>query len=72
MADERWIPCSERCPDKSEWYLVTEEWDDGLTVVTRDRYVVGEGWTYAIFGTKCLAWMPLPTPYREGGQDEQN
>ena len=36
-AQPGWIPCSERCPDKSEWYLVTAEWDDGLTAVTKDR-----------------------------------
>lgn len=68
-AQPRWIPCGERLPEKSEWYLLTAEWDDGLTTVTKDRYVVGEGWTCAVFGAKCLAWQPLPTPYREGRQD---
>lgn len=63
-AQPGWIPCSERCPDKSEWYLVTAEWDYGLTAVTKDRYVVGEGWTCEVFGAKCLAWMPLPKPWK--------
>ena len=69
-AQPGWIPCSERPPEKSEWYLLTAEWDDGLTTVMKDRYVVGEGWTCAVFGAKCLAWQSLPTPYREGRQDD--
>lgn len=69
-AQQGWIPCSERPPEKSEWYLLTAEWDDGLTTVMKDRYVVGEGWTCAVFGAKCLAWQSLPTPYREGRQDD--
>ncbi len=68
----QWIPCSERLPEKSGRYLVTEKRfaiDDRKhngryqTVVEEVTFSNGI-WNRANF-IEVLAWMPLPTPYRE-------
>ena len=68
-----WIPCSTALPSKYDNYLITTE--DGMVVFgvydPREkqwcRYDSIKSWW--IYGIRVLAWMPLPTPYREGGQD---
>jgi len=68
----QWIPCSERLPEKSGRYIVTEKRfaiDDRKhngryqTVVEEVTFSNGI-WNRANF-IEVLAWMPLPTPYRE-------
>ena len=61
-----WIPCSERLPEKDGKYLVT-----AYGYVSKKNNNV----TTAIFVSttkefypNCIAWMPLPEPYR--GEDE--
>mgnify|MGYP002522940410 CR=1 FL=1 len=71
-----WIPCSERLPDKSEDYLVTnyiEKWGDKITETCEAFYVYSD----SIYKTsywcgsenhklgKVSAWRPLPEPYTE-------
>lgn len=73
-AEPRWIPCSERLPEKLFGCLVTV-WD--TNPITFDEfenilpYFVGwdgEQWNDDD-GEQCpfevIAWMPLPEPYRE-------
>ena len=60
-----WIPCSERLPEKSGRYLVTNT-RLGAFEVTWNIFYNGkgeapEGWLYED-GT--IAWMPLPEPYK--------
>lgn len=69
-----WIPCSERCPENYDNYLIT----------TEDRMVVfgvydprEKQWcrydsikSLWLYGIKVIAWQPLPTPYRGGGQND--
>ena len=71
-AQPGWIPCSERLPERYDNYIITTE--DGMVVFgvydPREeqwcRYdSIKSLWLY---GRKVVAWMPLPTPYREGGQ----
>ena len=64
----RWIPCSERLPEaevlccdiRGEMIIGYPYQDDesntGYSAVSDDVYMID-----------CIAWMPLPEPYREGG-----
>ena len=52
---QRWIPCSERLPEKDGEYLTTTE--DGLCDV--ESYGDGE-WFY----DDVVAWAPLPKPWK--------
>lgn len=61
---DKWIPCSERLPEKSGWYLVTVS--DGE--IEFDQFFAGEpnhSWRGFCHNTvKTIAWMPLPEPYK--------
>ena len=73
----QWIPCSERLPEKSGRYIVTEKRfsiDDRKhngryqTVVEEATFSNGI-WNRANF-IEVVAWMPLATPYmKEGDQN---
>ena len=64
-SEQRWIPCSERLPEESGRYLVTNtQW--GTYHVDWNIYYVNveghcDGW---LWEQGCIAWMPLPEPYR--------
>ena len=68
-----WIPCSERLPDKSGKYIVTEKHfsiDDAkhngwYQTVVDEAIFSNDKWGRAKF-IEVLAWMPLPDPYEEG------
>ena len=74
MENTTWIPCSERLPDKSGKYIVTQEryaiYDSFHTGRKRTEvdYVKFDAtdskWDRARF-LKVIAWQPLPEPYRE-------
>ena len=53
----RWIPCSERFPEKDGYYLTT----------TCYRQVYRDFWNEDHFDRTeaVIAWMPLPKPYQE-------
>lgn len=57
----RWVPCKERLPEENGGYLVTGK----RGVVYSTRFENGRWYG----GTKPIAWMSLPEPWR--GQDEQ-
>lgn len=73
---DRWIPVTEKLPDKSKDYLVTnyiEKWGDKITETCEAFYVYND----PIYKTsywcgsenhklgKVIAWRPLPEPYQE-------
>lgn len=64
-AVQGWIPCSERLPEKTGWYVVTvvgfETITDMLTF-----YKEVSAWSDVTDEQKVVAWMPLPTPYKGG------
>lgn len=69
-----WIPCSERLPNKSGKYLITQEryrLEDRLCnrpIAIEVDYVdfnaIDNSWNRARF-FKVIAWQPLPQPYKE-------
>ena len=74
-AQPGWIPWdSGRFPEESGTYTVTA-YDGATKRVTYAKYQKRlKRWelTGSRAYWKVLAWQPLPTPYREGGQDESD
>lgn len=73
-----WIPVSERLPSEDGHYLVCMAWEyDNVEVLKW-----ADGWNcyrnydgkvdreHEIGGADIIAWMPLPKPYREDGEEE--
>lgn len=66
-SEQRWIPCSERLPEKWGDYLVTIKWKgvESGNVYTEIHTAVyderAKEWDY----TDVIAWMPLPDAYEE-------
>ena len=77
-AGPEWIPCKERLPEKSDEYLITIGTQIYLSWFYKDEeddekwtYYDGNGkWSYK--NADVIAWMPLPKPYKEGVEDENN
>lgn len=73
--EQRWIPCSERLPEKEGWYITTVESEK-----TRKRRIENDLFAIDIaishgntpykfckdgYRQKTIAWMPLPEPYKQ-------
>ena len=73
-----WIPCSERLPKETDYYLVTGQWKGEEIKTWVCEFLVlnsafGGGWCNSVKNPIVDAWMPLPTPYKEdmrGGKNE--
>lgn len=73
--EQRWIPCSERLPEKCKDVFVCYDfksrksisiaacYSDGSFHGYDDEYLTPDGRKYR----KVIAWMPLPKPYQEEG-----
>lgn len=66
-AEPKWIPVSEKLPEKNVWVLVTVE-QSGVRyqeIMRRNNYI--ETWTDNIdnYTDEITAWMPLPAPYKK-------
>lgn len=61
--EPQWIPCAERLPEDGTY--LCWEWQ-GFCYV--DSFKDGNWETAEKCYTKCIAWMPLPEPYREEDQ----
>lgn len=65
-----WIPCSERLPEKYGEYLCCDKYGEYIIgyptarVSSDDYYVETE---HEIMNN-CIAWQPLPKPYRPEGE----
>lgn len=67
-AENEWIPCSERLPKVGEICLLTVH-EYGWNCKEYTRIIIGE---YSDnYANHILAWMPLPTPYKDGERSEE-
>lgn len=69
MSDMKWIPVTEKLPEKNGFYLVTvkSRWlNEGTIEVAIAHRSKKNTWDMP---GKIFAWMPLPEPYKEE-QDE--
>lgn len=62
--EQRWIPVSERLPEKNGRYLVTNTRWGAYELDWDIFYKEQNDW---LFGKDVTAWMPLPEPYKEEG-----
>lgn len=71
----KWIPCSERLPEKHKDVITTTKHDGFMGMYgtwMRTGFIDDYGeWNGECIGGKVTAWMPLPEPYREV-TDEEN
>lgn len=58
---QRWIPVTERLPEEDGRYLITGKRGTVYSLEYEDKRWDG--------GIEPIAWMPLPTPYKGGGQN---
>ena len=77
LEKQRWIPVTERLPDKRGDYLVTlcgngEPWVE----IALWNETFGGRWQMVLYNdvdysdiSNVIAWMPLPEPYQEGEQE---
>lgn len=72
LAQTRWIPVSERLPEKQDCYLVTTKWKGSYS---GDVYIE----THVAYYRKkpkewdcvdIIAWMPLPEPYKAESEEK--
>ena len=86
LRQTEWIPVSERLPSKDGRYLVTHPLfirkDKWLNIMNFGKpsmpniKVKGKCWYMSddeygdVVYDDILAWMPLPDPYREDGEEE--
>lgn len=66
--ERRWIPISEKLPDKEGWYLVTDD-SGGVLWLEVEHYDPESGLKPFCTIQNPIAWMPLPEPYKDGDQD---
>ncbi len=71
----RWIPCSERLPDKEDVYLCCRTAQDIWILRYMMPYYFREGafiqfdGDYPVEFSDVIAWMPLPEPYKEDNNE---
>lgn len=64
----KWIPVSERLPEKSGEYLTWVRYnnEEFMSIEEIDCEGILKKWN---FTGEVLAWMPLPEPYRESEEE---
>ena len=80
--EQRWIPCSERLPDRfgkmlvtfipgTLWtYVIIANYSDLMGIAKPCFWIGNVGKNdFANITSQVVAWMPLPEPYREEEQD---
>ena len=67
-----WIPCSERLPDKSGWFLCTQEYHSltnrKLIKVTTELVEFYDNKWRRAKNLVVTHWQPLPEPYQPKGE----
>ena len=66
LEEPQWIPCSERLPEEGREVLTClTDWKTGeqrRVVSYRIDFNMWHG--YGRYNEKCVAWMPMPEPWR--------
>ena len=66
-----WIPCSEKLPEETGYYLVSDMY--GSVYATgfdnKDGFGYYDDDGYFVEKEAVVAWMPLPEPYKERGKE---
>lgn len=80
--EPKWIPCSERLPEKEGWYITTVESEKtGKRRIENDLFAVdialAHGHTPNKFSKdgyrqRTVAWMSFPEPWKGDCNDNQN
>lgn len=80
QSEQRWIPCSERLPEEDDYKSCIECMYGAVWYFTENG-TMGLGYYYESVKEwsttddlktdgKVVAWMPLPEPYQEKGENE--
>ena len=84
QTEQKWIPCSERLPDRfgkmlvtfipaagTLWTQVIIAYYSDLMGIARPCFWIGTVGKndFANITSQVVAWMPLPEPYKEGEQE---
>ena len=79
LEKDEWTSASERLPESKstkelQHYIVTIKKECGLRDEVYDAFYLGNGWQIGdmimLEKNDVLAWMPLPEPYKEDGEEE--
>ena len=64
----KWIPVTERLPEDGTWNLFTDGKNISIERYKMDAidHFFPQGRWFSL--DKAIAWMPLPSPYREEGE----
>ncbi len=61
-----WIPCSERLPEESGFYMVTKKIKEtGNRFTGKSHFDTQKGWNDPLNFVDIVAWQPLPEVYHE-------
>ena len=77
-AQPGWIPVTEKPIEVGQYIVTLKDDKEVWTDIAEWNPTFGGRWQAEFFDCEyhdidnVVAWQPLPTPYREGGQDEQN
>lgn len=69
--EPRWVPVTERLPEESDDYLVTNGDVDVETAYfahPKDYAISNGEWREIWYEDDVIAWMPLPQPYKAGSE----
>lgn len=64
----QWIPCSERLPEKYSDVLCCDTYGEYIIGMPYEDEESNTGFSVendGVYMIDCIAWMPLPEPYRE-------
>ena len=64
LANDGWIPVSERLPEEKGWYLITDKREDvAISFFFIDDHSFRRG-----YNPPAVAWRPLPPAYQPKGE----